>query len=120
LNPLPVQRPIPIWFGGHADAVLERTARLGDGWLPGFRTAAAAREHLDRLAAFAERHNRAPGAIGLEPRLHWSDGPDTLAVTLEGWRAAGAGHISLNTMGAGLTTPDEHLSAVRRFAEQLL
>ncbi|HEX9921222.1 MAG TPA: LLM class F420-dependent oxidoreductase, partial [Anaerolineae bacterium] len=29
LNPLPVQRPIPIWFGGMADVVLRRTARLG-------------------------------------------------------------------------------------------
>ena len=36
LNPLPVQRPIPIWLGGHADAVLRRVARLGDGWLPMF------------------------------------------------------------------------------------
>src|SRR6185503_13853562 len=33
LNPLPLQRPIPIWFGGYADAALKRTARLGDGWL---------------------------------------------------------------------------------------
>ncbi|MBX7251491.1 MAG: LLM class F420-dependent oxidoreductase, partial [Candidatus Promineofilum sp.] len=35
LNPLPVQRPIPLWFGGHADVVLRRLARLGDGWMPG-------------------------------------------------------------------------------------
>ena len=26
-------RPIPIWMGGWADAVLERTGRLADGWL---------------------------------------------------------------------------------------
>jgi probable F420-dependent oxidoreductase len=116
LNPLPIQRPIPIWFGGHADAVLERTARLGDGWLPGFRTAAAAREHLDKLAAYAEQHGRPAGAVGIEPRLHWSDGPDAVASALEGWRDAGATHISLNTMGAGLKTADEHLLAFRRFA----
>ena len=34
INPLPIQRPIPIWFGGSADTVLKRVARLGDGWLP--------------------------------------------------------------------------------------
>src|SRR4029453_17668221 len=32
INPLPVQRPIPIWLGGGAEQVLRRIARLGDGW----------------------------------------------------------------------------------------
>jgi probable F420-dependent oxidoreductase len=34
INPLPVQRPIPIWFGGMDERVLRRLARLGDGWKP--------------------------------------------------------------------------------------
>ena len=34
IKPLPVQRPIPIWFGGSSDPVLRRMARLGDGWMP--------------------------------------------------------------------------------------
>ena len=35
LRPMPIQRPIPIWFGGgKTDAVLRRIARLGDGWMP--------------------------------------------------------------------------------------
>ena len=33
INPLPVQRPIPVWFGGGSDALLRRTARMGDGWI---------------------------------------------------------------------------------------
>src|SRR5438093_456261 len=32
--PPPVQRPIPIWFGGLSDAAVTRAARLGDGWMP--------------------------------------------------------------------------------------
>ena len=36
LNPLP-GREIPIWFGGSADAVLRRTGRIGDGWMPSRR-----------------------------------------------------------------------------------
>ena len=31
LNPLPVRRSIPLWFGGHSEAALRRTARAGDG-----------------------------------------------------------------------------------------
>ena len=118
INPLPVQRPIPLWFGGHADVVLRRAARLGDGWLPGFRTAEAAREHLDRLDGYLAEAGRDRATFGLEPRLHWGNGDlDALGRALEGWRAAGATHISLNTMGAGFKTAGEHLAAIRHFAE---
>jgi probable F420-dependent oxidoreductase len=33
INPRPSQQ-IPIWFGGSAPALLDRVARLGDGWIP--------------------------------------------------------------------------------------
>ncbi len=121
LNPLPVQRPIPLWLGGHADAVLRRLARLGDGWLPGFRTAEAAAGTLATLDGYLAEAGRSRADIGLEPRLHWGDGDlDALGRTLAGWRAAGATHVSLNTMGAGFKTAGEHLAAVRQFAEKLV
>jgi len=121
LNPLPVQRPIPVWFGGHADAVLRRVARLGDGWLPGFRTAEAAAAHLDTLDRYLAENDRGRADIGIEPRLHWGNGDlDALGRALEGWRAAGATHISLNTMGSGFRTAEEHLNAIRQFSGEFL
>jgi probable F420-dependent oxidoreductase len=121
INPLPVQRPIPIWFGGHADAVLRRLARFGDGWLPGFRTAEAAAGHLETLDHYLVEAGRSRAAIGLEARLHWGGGDlDALGRTLEGWRAAGATHVSLNTMGAGFESPNEHLDAIRVFWENTM
>ena len=120
LNPLPLQRPIPIWFGGHADAVLRRTAVLGDGWMPGFRTAEQARPHLSRLAAFVEEAGRSASQVGIEPRMLYGDGdPDAWRETMEGWRAAGATHLSLNTMYSGFETATAHVDALRRFAEAM-
>ncbi|MCB8927463.1 MAG: LLM class F420-dependent oxidoreductase [Ardenticatenaceae bacterium] len=117
LNPLPVQRPIPIWLGGHADVVLQRIARKGDGWLPGYRTAEAAKESLDKLAGYLVENGRSLSDIGLEPRLHYQDGPEAWQNYLQGWQAAGATHLSFNTMGVGFDTPQKHLQAVEEFAK---
>ena len=119
LNPLPIQRPIPIWLGGHADAVLRRLARKGDGWLPGYRSAEAAQESLDKLEAYLAENGRTLSDIGLEPRLHITDGPEAWQNYLVGWRDAGATHISFNTMGAGLDTPQKHLQAIENFAKTI-
>jgi probable F420-dependent oxidoreductase len=32
-DPKPVQRPLPLWFGGRTKAALRRIARFGDGWV---------------------------------------------------------------------------------------
>ncbi len=118
INPLPVQRPIPIWFGGHADPVLQRVAILGDGWMPGYRTADAAEETLGKLDKLLATAGRARSDIGIEPRLHYQDGaPEQLLETMAGWQAAGANDISLNTMACGFEHPDQHLGALRAFAE---
>ena len=40
ISPRPVQKPLPLWIGGSADAAVERTARIGTGWQAGIETAA--------------------------------------------------------------------------------
>jgi alkanesulfonate monooxygenase SsuD/methylene tetrahydromethanopterin reductase-like flavin-dependent oxidoreductase (luciferase family) len=118
LNPLPVQRPIPIWFGGHAEAQLCRAARLADGWMPNYRSVADARPALDILSQALEEAGRSWADFGLEARIPYGDGnPDTWNRLIEEWRAVGATHIEVNTMGTGLRTPQDHLAALRRFAE---
>ena len=119
LNPLPVQRPIPIWLGGHSDAVLRRLARKGDGWLPGYRTAEAARSSLDKIEGYLAEYGRSRSDIGLEPRLHYGDGPEAWQANLAGWQAVGATHISFNTMGVGFGTPQKHLAAIEEFARSI-
>ncbi len=118
LNPLPVQRPIPIWFGGGDDRALRRTARIGDGWLPQFRTAADAQPSLEKLDGYLAQAGRSRSEFGLEARLVYGNGdPDVWARQVRDWAAAGATHIGLNTMRAGLETAADHLQAIRRFAE---
>jgi probable F420-dependent oxidoreductase len=118
LNPLPVQQPIPVWFGGHAEAVLRRVAASGDGWMPNYRTAADAQAALATLDNHLAAAGRTRADIGLEPRLNYGDGnPERWHNLLTGWQAVGATHITVNTMGSGFTSPAQHLEALRRFAE---
>ncbi|MCL4264774.1 MAG: LLM class F420-dependent oxidoreductase [Anaerolineae bacterium] len=120
LNPLPVQQPIPIWLGGHADAVLERVARLGDGWFPNYRTPEQARPSLDKLDAFLEQHGRRRADIGIEARLAYKDGtPESWQKAIAAWQEAGATHLTFNTMGAGLDTAAKHLQAIAQFAQAI-
>lgn len=120
LNPLPIQQPIPLWFGGHADAVLRRVARLGDGWLPNYRSAEDAAEALAKLQAYTQAAGREFKDIGIEPRLRYEDGDGAAWRTLaEGWAQAGATHLTVITMGAGFTTPGEHIQAITRYAKAL-
>jgi probable F420-dependent oxidoreductase len=119
VNPLPQQRPIPVWFGGQADIVLRRAARLGDGWLPNARSVERAQPMLDKLAHYLEEEGRDRSTFGLEPRLNYGDGDAQVwTTTMEAWRKAGATHLSLNTMYVGFDM-DQHLAALRRFAEEI-
>jgi len=120
INPLPIQQPIPIWFGGHAEVVLKRAAQLGDGWLPNYRTAEEAQPALAKIDRFLEQAGRDRSEFGLEARIRYADqNPTQWAQLLEGWRTAGASHISFNTMGAGFDTPAEHLEALRMIASSM-
>jgi len=120
LNPLPVQRPIPIWIGGYAEATLRRIGRLGDGWFPWREPDETMRAAVERLRAYAADAGRDPASIGLEPQLNVGRGtPDEWRRFVAGWQELGAGHLCLSTMGNGFTSPAEHLAALSRAASEL-
>ena len=120
INPLPVQQPIPLWFGGSAESVLKRIARLADGWMPNYRRVADAQPSLDKIFHFMDQYNRDPHDLGIEPRLIYGDGDEQVwQKILSEWQAAGATHLSLNTMGFGFDTPQKHLAAIQRFAHAI-
>jgi probable F420-dependent oxidoreductase len=113
LNPLP-GRQIPIWFGGGADAVLRRTGRIGDGWMPQTGPDAETRARVERLRAYATEAGRDPATIGIEPRLTLAEVPEKDWPTfVQGWRDLGATHLAVNTMKLGLNHPEDHAKVLR-------
>jgi probable F420-dependent oxidoreductase len=114
IKPRPVRGNIPIWFGGNAEAALRRVGQLGDGWFPQRPPDEAARDILERVRGYAREAGRDPGQIGFEPRLSLAQVPeDEWAGFAGGWRALGATHLCVNTMGLGLASPDDHVAALR-------
>ena len=125
VNPQPVQRPIPIWMGagGRAnpvptDRVLRRVARLADGWFPQMQPGDDARATVERLKVFAEEAGRDAATIGMEPRINLGDGdPEFWQEQAQVWKEMGATHVSVNTMRAGLNSPQDHINAIQQFKE---
>lgn len=121
INPLPVQRPIPVWFGGVSELVMKRLARIGDGWFPQrFGPDEVGREKFEQVRTFAREAGRDPNEIGFEPRIAVSEGdPDTWSKDAAAWKELGATHLSVNTMGAGIKSPQGHIDAIIRFKEAI-
>ena len=121
LAPVPVQRPIPIWVGGQSPPAYRRIGRLADGWFPQVRQGAPLDEALTMVAEGADAAGRDPATIGMEGRVSWTaDGVAKLVDHVGRWRAAGATHLAVNTMGAGLATVEEHLEVLALAAEAVL
>ena len=92
---------------------------MGDGWIsnlggPDERS----RGTIDRLRDYARQEGREPGSIGIETWLTVrGDAPERWAMEAASWVDIGVTHISVNTMKAGFTSPQEHIDAIRRFKE---
>lgn len=120
INPLPVRRAIPVWIGGSVEATLRRVGQMGDGWFPQRRPDEQAREMVERLRAYTRAAGRAEAAVGIEARLSVGRVPEhEWTAYAAGWQALGATHLTINTMGAGYATAQEHITALRRVKEAL-
>ena len=125
VNPLPVQRPIPIWMGAGAranpvptDRVLRRVASLADGWFPQMQPGDDAKFTVERLQTFLSEVGRESSSMGMEPRINLADGnPEIWQAHADAWQSMGATHVSINTMRAGLNSPQDHIDAIQKFKE---
>ena len=117
LAPMPVQRPIPVWVGAQSPRAYRRAGRLADGWFPQMAPGPQLDQARRIVAEAAAEADRDPASLGMEGRLRWQHDRDKLAAAMGQWQDAGATHLSVNTMGAGLKTVDDHLAALAAAAE---
>jgi probable F420-dependent oxidoreductase len=124
INPLPVNRKIPVWFGGHVEQTLERIATLGDGWIMNaYPPGREIEGEMAKIRAMAAEAGRDPGEIGLDVWISGGAG-DERSWREEAiyWKRLGATHLTLtNTFNRrhhrripGRSMAD-HLEVMRRF-----
>jgi probable F420-dependent oxidoreductase len=118
INPLPVQRPIPIWLGGGEDRVIQRIGKMADGWFPQFQPDSSGQEKIGVMREAASKAGRDPKSIGIEGRVSYATDKESDWEKIgSAWDEVGATHFSINTMKAGLKGPDQHIEAIKRFKE---
>lgn len=117
LAPLPVQRPIPVWIGAASEPGYRRAGRLADGWFPMMAPGPQLDDARAVVDAAAVNAGRDPGGIGMEGRVSYRGDIDAVGAALTAWAGAGASHVSINTMSAGLGSVDRHLGVLAEIAE---
>lgn len=124
INPLPSQRTIPVWFGGHAEATMRRVVEWGDGWMPmAYGPSDDAKAAFDKVRAMAAAAGRDLTSIGIDTRTtagiggeaEWRD-------TVRFWKSCGVTNLTLVTYsGRGHLRRIEgrklvdHLAAIKRY-----
>ncbi len=58
IAPKPVQRPLPIWFGGKGDRALDIATTLANGWIPTWLDADGYREYVPRIRGMLQKNGR--------------------------------------------------------------
>jgi probable F420-dependent oxidoreductase len=115
--PAPVQRPIPIWFGGSSEATVKRAARLGDGWMPIMPAGPEAEQRVALLKEELKSCGRDGAKFGLEGWLGVHDpDPQAWAAAALAWRKLGAQMVMLYPRYR-IPKFDDQIETLRRFKE---
>jgi len=135
INPLPNQRPIPVWIGGASRAALRRAGRLGDGWFPSYPYfhETQIRADIDFMRTVAAEAGRDPANIGIQGMPFFRDDrfeppegaempPSGLAETVDlarRWEELGATHFTLTSTPWAGKEPEALVAAMAEFADAM-
>jgi probable F420-dependent oxidoreductase len=117
INPLPMRRDIPIWVGGNAAKALDRAGRVADGWFPLGVDASSIQAGLERMRSAARDAGRDPDPLGLQCCVMETGDRDGQVEEAQRFDALGATYVGLITSRAELSSPQQHIDALTRFAE---
>jgi probable F420-dependent oxidoreductase len=118
LNPMPVQRPIPIWIGASAERAIKRAAQIADGFFPQRPLEGGWPATMAKIRGWVTEFGRDPTKFGIEARVNTATGTaDDWHAQAEEWRGLGATHVSINTMNGGLEGPDAHIKRLQAAVE---
>ncbi|MYC25848.1 MAG: LLM class F420-dependent oxidoreductase [Gammaproteobacteria bacterium] len=118
LNPLPEKRIIPIWLGGVAPQVIDRVARLGDGWFPFYNP--EIETQIQQMQAQAQAYDRDPNAIGIECVLRANQSTKDAIDRIKHCRDIGVTHISVVTMSQGCVSVRDQIDSISRYMNEII
>lgn len=119
INPRP-SKTIPIWFGGSAPALLDRVARLGDGWIPLMGANDKAKACIDTIKQTRKAAGLSFDNFGIQAQAQYAGGsPARWRKHAEAWREMGCTHLAIATHNAGPTTVDGHLARIGEYQQAL-
>lgn len=126
INPRPKSGRVPLWFGGHVDATVQRAAKWGDGWMPlAYPPDDNALKAFDRLRELTLAAGRDAHEVGIEVWVSIGNAdPKQWRDEVAFWKQAGVTHITAHTTYdnghhqriAGRTAA-EHLFAIKSFQD---
>ena len=104
---------------------MKRAAQTGDGWMP-ILAASDAQHKVAEFQAAVRAAGRDPNQVGMENLITigtmaggaMRTAEDAVA-DVESWRAAGATSVTVDTIGMGLTSSDQHVAMLRRIKDML-
>jgi probable F420-dependent oxidoreductase len=120
INPVPVQRPIPIWFGAADDRAIERAGRIGDGWMALGRPGPENAHSVEVLRESAERAGRDPSALAILGGIgRRGTSADDWRRDAEEWQRLGATHLTVASALGGDASVSDRLDALRQVREAI-
>ena len=105
-QPKPVQRPFPVWFGGHSRKARHRAATLGDGWHGSYLSPEEMGPLVKELRQFRADSPRKDIPFTIHVHPHWVEQTDaTLRELIPAYEDVGVDVMMVDALSIG-TTPD--------------
>ena len=108
--------PVPVIFGGGAPALLDRCARIGDGWLPLGTPNDKTADRIAEMRRTRDAAGRSWEDFRIMAQAQYGGGTiERWQSHASRWRDLGATHIAVATHNAGDTDVDGHLKRIAEY-----